>query len=233
MRVWFTTPVASESGSGENATSGLCSVAFALFRETRGIAIGDQAPETNPVFTIGHSNHSTERFFGLLKKYGIEAVVDTRSHPYSRHAPRFNASSLEAALSKEGFEYLFLGEELGGRPRGGEYYDDIGRVDYALVGCSRPFLDGISRLEKEIRARTVVLLCSEENPARCHRRLLVGRALEELGFTLRHIRGDGSIQIEGETNSGQPVLFPESEASPRKSIRSASRKRRHPSSSER
>jgi uncharacterized protein (DUF488 family) len=199
----------------------------------KGIAIRDHIPTTNPVFTIGHSNHSAERFLRLLKGYEIEVVVDTRSHPYSRHAPRFNARALEAALSKDGVGYLFLGGELGGRPEGEEYYDDNGRVDYALLGCSVPFLDGISRLEKEIRARTVVLLCSEENPARCHRRLLVGRALEELGFTLRHIRGDGSIQIEGETNSGQPVLFPESEASPRKSIRSASRKRRHPSSSER
>ena len=167
----------------------------------------------------------------MLKGYGIEVVVDTRSHPYSRHAPRFNASALEAALSKDGMGYLFLGGELGGRPEGEEYYDDIGRVDYAMLGCSGPFLDGIRRLEKEIRAHTVALLCSEENPIRCHRRLLVGRTLEELGVTLRHIRGDGSIQIEGETNGGQPVLFPESEARPRKSIRSASRKRRRPSSS--
>ena len=212
---------------------GLCSVPFAVFRGTRGIVIGDQGPETNPVFTVGHSNHSAERFFGLLKGYGIEVVVDTRSHPYSRHAPRFNARALEVALSKDGIEYLFLGVELGGRPRGEEYYDDTGRVDYAMLGCSGPFLDGISRLEKEIRARTVVLLCSEENPIRCHRRLLVGWALEELGFTLRHIRGDGSIQIEGETNGGQPALFRESEARPRKSTRSVSRKRRRPSSSDR
>jgi uncharacterized protein (DUF488 family) len=197
------------------------------------MVIGDQRPEMNPVFTIGHSNHSAERFFGLLKGYGIEVVVDTRSHPYSRHAPRFNASVLEAALARDGVGYLFLGGELGGRPEGEEFYDENGRVDYALLGCSGPFLDGISRLEGEILARTVALLCSEENPVRCHRRLLVGRALEEMGFTLRHIRGDGSIQIEGETNGGQPVLFPETEARPRKSIRSASRKRRRPSSSER
>jgi uncharacterized protein (DUF488 family) len=201
------------------------------FDRGKGSAIGDQGPDTNPVFTIGHSNHSAERFFGLLKGYGIEVVVDTRSHPYSRHAPRFNASVLEAALARDGVGYLFLGGELGGRPEGEEFYDGNGRVDYTLLGCSRPFLDGISRLEKEIRARTIVLLCSEENPIRCHRRLLVGRALEELGFTLRHIRGDGSIQIEDETNGGQPVLFPESEARPRKSIRSASRKKRRPSSS--
>jgi uncharacterized protein (DUF488 family) len=231
MRAELTMLDTGESGSGENAASGLFSVPFAEFRG-RGVVIGDQEPETNPVFTLGHSNHSAERFFGLLKEYGIEVVVDTRSHPYSRHAPRFNAHALQAALARDGVGYLFLGGELGGRPEGEEYYDDLGRVDYAMVGCSRPFLDGISRLEKEIRARTVALLCSEENPIRCHRRLLVGRALEELGFSLRHIRGDGSIQIEGETNGGQPVLFPESEASPRKSIRSVSRKSQRRSSSE-
>jgi uncharacterized protein (DUF488 family) len=186
----------------------------------------------NLAFTIGHSNHSAEKFVRLLKGYGIEVVVDTRSHPYSRHAPRFNASAIEAVLSKDDIGYVFLGGELGGRPEGGEFYDAQGRVDYALVGCSRPFLDGISSLEKELRTHTAALLCSEEDPARCHRRLLVGRALEERGFTLRHIRGDGSIQIEGETDGVQPILFPEREASPRKSIRSVSRKRRRPSSSE-
>jgi len=185
------------------------------------------------VFTIGHSNHSAEKFVRLLKVYGIEILIDTRSHPYSRHAPRFNARALEAVLSKDGIGYLFLGGELGGRPEGREFYDAKGRVDYALVGCSRPFLDGISRLEKEIRTHTVALLCSEEDPARCHRRLLAGRALEERGIMLRHIRGDGSVETERETDGGQPVLFPETEASPRKSIRSVSRKSRRPSSSER
>ena len=197
-----------------------------MVRKDQGSAAGPRS-----VFTIGHSNHAAERFFGLLRGHGIEVLVDTRSHPYSRHAPRFNARALEAVLSRDGMRYVFLGRELGGRPEGEEFYDAAGRVDYALVGRSRPFLDGISRLEQEIRASTVAVLCSEEDPARCHRRLLVGRALEEMGFTLRHIRGDGNIQIEGGTDGGQPVLFPETEARPRKSIRSASRKRRRPSSS--
>jgi uncharacterized protein (DUF488 family) len=184
------------------------------------------------VFTVGHSNHSAEKFAGLLKMHRIEILVDTRSRPYSRHAPRFNSRVLEAALAKDGIGYLFLGGELGGRPEGAEFYDAKGRVDYALVGCSRPFLDGISRLESEIRTRTAALLCSEEDPARCHRRLLVGRALEERGIMLRHIRGDGSIQTEDEMDGGQPILLPKSEASPRKSIRSVSRRRRRPSSSD-
>jgi uncharacterized protein (DUF488 family) len=199
------------------------------------LAIDDQwsAESRGSVFTVGHSNHSADKFAGLLRRHGIEAVVDTRSHPYSRHAPHFNAPSLEEILSKDGIGYLFFGGELGGRPQEEIFYDTEGRVDYTLVERSQPFLDGISRLEQEISARAVALLCSEEDPTRCHRRLLVGWALEERGFTLRHIRGDGSIHIEGEMDGGQPFLFPETEVSPRKSIRSASRKRRRPSSSER
>ena len=183
------------------------------------------------VFTIGHSNHSAEKFVGLLKGHGIEVLVDTRSRPYSRHAPHFNAGDIEATLSGDGIGYLFLGLELGGRPKGEEFYDAEGRVNYALVKRSQPFLDGIHRLEKEIQARRVALLCSEEDPAGCHRRLLVGRVLGERGVVVRHIRGDGSVQTEGEAAGYQPVLFPEAEVSVRKSIRLVSRKRRRPSSS--
>jgi uncharacterized protein (DUF488 family) len=168
-----------------------------------------------------------------LKGHGIEVLVDTRSRPYSRHAPHFNAKDIEAALSGDGIGYLFLGRELGGRPAGEEFYDAEGRVDYALVERSRPFLDGIHRLEKEIRARKVALLCSEEDPAGCHRRLLVGRILSGRGISVRHIRGDGSVQTEGEAAGDQSALFSDAEVSVRKSIRSVSRKRRRPSSSER
>jgi uncharacterized protein (DUF488 family) len=183
------------------------------------------------VFTVGHSNHAAEKFAVLLRRHGIEVLVDIRSRPHSRHAPQFNATGIEATLSGDGIRYLYLGMELGGRPEEDMFYDTEGRVDYALVGRSQPFLDGISRLEQEIRTSTVALLCSEEDPTHCHRRVLVGKALEELGFTPRHIRGDGSIHIEGEMDGGQPVLFPETEVSPRKSIRSVSRRRRRPSSS--
>jgi uncharacterized protein (DUF488 family) len=183
------------------------------------------------VFTIGHSNHSAKKFAGLLKEYGIEILVDTRSRPYSRHAPHFNAKDIEATLSSDGIGYLFLGRELGGRPEGEEFYDAKGRVHYALVERSQLFLDGIVWLEKEIQDHKVALLCSEEDPAGCHRRLLIGRVLSERRIAVWHIRGDGSVQIEGETAGDQPVLFPEAEVSARKSIRSVLRKRRHPSSS--
>ena len=185
------------------------------------------------MFTVGHSNHSAEYFAVLLRRHGIEVLVDIRSRPYSRHAPQFNATGIGAALSGDGIRYLYLGKELGGRPEEVMFYDAEGRVDYALVERSRPFLDGIKRVEWEIQGKRITLLCSEEDPARCHRRLLVGRALEERGITLRHIRGDGSVETDDEVDGGQPILFPKREASPRKSIRSVSRRGRRRSSSER
>jgi uncharacterized protein (DUF488 family) len=183
------------------------------------------------VFTIGHSNHSATKFVSLLEGYRVEVLVDTRSRPYSRHAPHFNIEDLKATLSGYGIGYLFLGLELGGRPGGKEFYDTRGRVDYTRVEKSRAFLDGIHRLEREILNRRVALLCSEEDPTGCHRRLLVGRALGERGVVVRHIRGDGDVQTEGETASRQPTLFPEVEVSVRKSIRSVSQRRRRPNSS--
>lgn len=193
--------------------------------------IAGGAPGRGAVFTIGHSNHSAAKFVGLLEGHRVEVLVDTRSRPYSRHAPHFNIEDLKATLSDYGIGYLFLGLELGGRPAGREFYDTRDRVDYTRVEKSRAFLDGIHRLEREILNRRVALLCSEEDPTGCHRRLLVGRVLSERGMAVRHIRGDGDVQTEGETASPQPTLFPEAEVSVRKSIRSVSRRRRRPNSS--
>ncbi len=189
------------------------------------------ASERRIVFTIGHSNHSAEKFVGLLKEHGIEVVADVRSQPYSRHAPHFNAKYIEAVLLENGIGRLFLGSELGGRPKTEEFYDEDGRVDYARIERSRPFFDGIQQLERGIQHRRIALLCSEEDPGGCHRRLLIGRVLIERGISIRHIRGDGSVQTEGETSDGQPVLFPDLEVSVRKSIQSVSPRRRRPSSS--
>ncbi len=176
-----------------------------------------------------------EKFTGLLKEHAVEVLVDTRSHPYSRRAPHFNAGEIKASLSGAGIEYVFLGEGLGGRPRGEEFYDAQGRVDYALLAGSAPFLRGLSWLERGIRERRIALLCSEENPAGCHRRLLVGRVLAGRGVVVRHIRGDGGVQTEDELLlvGGQPALFRDAEVTVWKSIRSVLRRKRRPSSSER
>ena len=82
------------------------------------------------VLTIGHSNHSTERFLALLLERGVDEVVDVRSSPFSRFTPQFNHDALGDALHEAGIDYVFLGGELGGRPMDASCYDSDGRVMY-------------------------------------------------------------------------------------------------------
>jgi uncharacterized protein (DUF488 family) len=187
----------------------------------------------NPrVLTIGHSNHTVEHFLSLLKAHAVLVVVDTRSQPYSKYATQFDHEALKLALQDAGIRYLFLGRELGGRPEGDEFYDGDGHVLYDRVASTSLFQEGLSRLERGIREYKVALLCAEENPAACHRRLLVGRVLVDRGIHVEHIRGDGRIQTEQEVaaevdpNRDQLTLFQKVEAEPWKSIPSVLRKKR-------
>jgi uncharacterized protein (DUF488 family) len=195
-------------------------------------------PGERHLFTIGHSNHPLEKFIALLRRHGVEVVVDTRSQPYSRHAPHFNRDALRAALAGAGIRYSFLGEELGGRPRGEEYYDAEGHVRYDRVAAADFFQSGIARVKRGAAKYRLALLCAEENPEGCHRRLLIARVLCGDGFTVDHIRGDGRLEREREFSSvangslpTQGTLFDVPEERPWRSIRSVLPRRALPNSS--
>jgi uncharacterized protein (DUF488 family) len=189
------------------------------------------------VLTIGHSNHSMEHFVSLLRRHGIQVLVDARSQPYSKYATQFDQEPLKVALQDAGIRYLYLGRELGGRPDRDEFYDTEGHVLYDRVAATGDFQEGLLRLERGIREYCVVLLCAEENPAACHRRLLVGRVLGTRGIQVDHIRGDARVQTEEEVgaeldpNRDQLTLFQKAEAEPWKSIPSVLRKKRPNNSS--
>ncbi len=153
-----------------------------------------EAEEKKILFTIGHSNLDLGTFINLLKVNRIEVLVDVRSQPYSRFASQFNKANIQKAVQANGMKYLFLGEELGGRPKEKEFYDPEGHVLYSRIAQSALFTDGIARLIKGIRDYRIAIMCSEENPVNCHRRFLVGRVLADHGVTIQHIRKDGRIQ---------------------------------------
>jgi uncharacterized protein (DUF488 family) len=184
------------------------------------------------VYTIGHSNQSVEHFLGLLKTNGIEVIVDARSQPYSKYASQFDHDRLKGSLQEAGIRYLYLGRELGGRPERAEFYDGDGHVLYDRVAATSLFQEGLLRLERGIREYKVAIVCAEENPAACHRRLLVGRVLLNHGIQVEHIRGDGRIQTEEEVaaevnpDRDQLSLFQKVELEPSKSISSVLRKKR-------
>ena len=155
------------------------------------------------VFTVGHSNVSQEVFLALLKSHDIEVLVDVRSAPYSKYVPHFNGDTLKQAVADAGIKYLYLGRELGGRPREQRFYDADGHVRYDRIAESPEFREGIERLLRGIREHRVALMCNEEDPHECHRRLLVGRVLTGRGVAVLHIRGGGHIQAEAELSEAE------------------------------
>ncbi|HEX5164168.1 MAG TPA: DUF488 domain-containing protein [Thermomicrobiales bacterium] len=150
------------------------------------------------VYTVGHSNQPAEEFLDLLRQHEIEVVVDVRSSPFSRFVPQFNKRELQATVREAGFQYVYLGRELGGRPDpGSDLIDDEGHAIYGLIAETNAFNDGLRRLLEGIGRYRVALMCSEEDPTDCHRRLLVARVLIlDHGIDVRHIRGDGRIDTE-------------------------------------
>lgn len=150
------------------------------------------------IFTIGHSNNSIEHFLSLLEQHNIDVVVDVRSSPFSKFANQFNKQNLDLSIANARKKYLFLGRELGGMPKDDIYYDDEGFVLYWKIAESELFQHAISRICKGIASYTVALMCGEENPSNCHRRLLVGRVLNGYGAELLHIRGSGLVQTDDE-----------------------------------
>lgn len=152
--------------------------------------------ETHRVLTIGHSKHPIEKFLGLLRQHGVDVLVDARSQPFSRFSPQFSRKALERAVTEASIRYLFMGDLLGGRPEPRECYDAEGTVDYDRVEVQEFYQRGIDRLLDGIARFRVCLLCAEEDPLHCHRRLLVTRTLVRRGVEVRHIRGSGAVETE-------------------------------------
>jgi len=177
-----------------------------------------------PIYTIGHSNHTLDAFLDLLRLHRIEVLIDTRSVPYSRFAPQFNRDALKAAVLGQGMRYGFYGKELGGRPEGDEFYDAQGHVLYSEVAQSPPFQDGLARLIQGAQQYRVALLCSEEDPNVCHRRLLITRVLDGLGVEVAHIRGDGRLESERELQTEEARLARERELQAQEKQLAAERK---------
>ena len=168
-------------------------------------------------FTIGHSNNNFEAWLALVRRHQIQVVVDTRSSPYSKYVPQFDRELVQRSLEQAGVRYLFLGDDLGGRPANPAYYDGSGHVLYSRLRDDAHFQAAIARLESGMERFSVALLCGEEDPAHCHRRLLIGRVLSERGHTMLHIRGDGRLDSDESVAAearkplvaDQPALFAE------------------------
>jgi uncharacterized protein (DUF488 family) len=157
------------------------------------------------LYTLGHGNHSIEYLIRLLEENGVMTLVDVRTAPYSRFHPQFNKGNLETALPQRYIQYVFAGKYLGGRPSDPTLYknralpaegvDYLHEVDYPEIMRRDWFQRAIQRLLQIADEQTTAILCSEEDPAACHRHHLIAKYLVENHpeINVRHIRGDGTV----------------------------------------
>jgi uncharacterized protein (DUF488 family) len=161
-----------------------------------------------PIFTIGHSTRSIEELLALLAENGVEVLMDVRRFPGSRRHPQFSRDALAAALAGAGIEYLHeprLGGRRAARP---DSPHTAWRVEafrgYADHMETEEFQAALERLIRLSRDRSVVILCAEAVPWRCHRRL-ISDALVARGIEVRHILSPGRSDLH-ELDSNARVL---------------------------
>lgn len=146
------------------------------------------------VFTIGHSNYSIDRLIEMLRHFNINCVVDIRGTPYSKYNVQFDKEAIRYSLTKAGFIYIYMAKELAAKRLNKISYNNEGYADFEKVIHEHDFKKGIERLKDGCRkGYKIAILGAMQDPIRCHRSILVGRALREYGFNVEHILDDYSI----------------------------------------
>jgi uncharacterized protein (DUF488 family) len=139
------------------------------------------------IWTIGHGTRPVEELASMLKNAGVQVVIDVRAHPGSRRHPQFNRVALEGSLAGHGIRYQWEGSALGGfrRPRPSSRNTGLRNESfrgYADYMDSEEFAAGAGRLIERARETRLAMMCAEQHPSRCHRRLisdwLVSREVE-------------------------------------------------------
>jgi len=157
------------------------------------------------LLTVGHSNHELERLIALLTTHQVTALADVRSRPRSGFSPQFNAEPLAASLRRQGIRYVPMGDQLGGQPEDRSLWRE-GRPDFAAMSQTSQLHQGLERLETGIaRGERICLMCSEEDPAICHRHRLLYPLIAARGIEVMHIRGDGSLERPEVTETRVPA----------------------------
>ncbi len=126
------------------------------------------------IYTIGFTKKSASDFFELLMGSGAKRLIDVRLNNVSQLAGFAKKDDLEYLLNKIcGIEYVHLPELAPTKEMLNDYrkehhdWDTYQSQFLALIDERR-----IEKLEMRETVANGCLLCSEEKPEHCHRRLV-------------------------------------------------------------
>jgi uncharacterized protein (DUF488 family) len=143
------------------------------------------------LFTIGFTKKSAERFFTLLCEAGVERVIDARLNNVSQLAGFAKRDDLRFFLKAIcGIDYVHLPELAPTK----EILEEFRSSNEDWPTYEREFLKLIASRQVEKRiARNLLhhgcLLCSEEAPDHCHRRIVAEYLRDKWGkLDITHLR---------------------------------------------
>ena len=128
------------------------------------------------MMTIGHSTLPIDSFLRALKENGCSLLVDVRRFPGSRRYPQYSQRQLFSALEGEGVQAVWR-EGLGGRRAPDKDSINTGWRNQSFRGYAdymqtRDFADQIDWLMDQQKLNSIVIMCAEAVPWRCHRSLI-------------------------------------------------------------
>ena len=142
------------------------------------------------VYTIGFTKKGAEQFFGILRKAGIKRLLDVRLN---------NSSQLAGFAKKEDLAF-FLKEICGAEyvhepllAPTQEILDDFKKNKGKWSDYEPAFLALMherkieDKIDPQLFKTPTVLLCSEDTPGHCHRRLVLEYLNEKWGNTMNVI----------------------------------------------
>jgi uncharacterized protein (DUF488 family) len=128
------------------------------------------------MMTIGHSTLPISSFLRALQENGCGLLVDVRRYPGSRRYPQYGQRQLFSSLEEEGIQAVWR-EGLGGRRAVDKNTINNGWLNSSFRGYAdymqtREFADQIDWLMGQQELSSVVIMCAEALPWRCHRSLI-------------------------------------------------------------
>lgn len=143
------------------------------------------------LFTIGFTKKTAEKFFTELQSHGVKRIIDVRLNNVSQLAGFTKRDDLRYfANTICQIEYLHL-VELAPTSSILDPYKKRKEIDWRTY--ERNFMDLMEKrqIEKTLQRETIdgaCLLCSEEKPHHCHRRLVAEYLRDKWGgIEIEHI----------------------------------------------
>ena len=151
------------------------------------------------LFTFGHGTQTEDEITELVKRSGLERVVDVRTVPKSRMHPWVWSDRMAVWIpERTDAEYVWE-RDLGGfrTPHPTSHHTALRNPSfrgYADYMETERFLSALARLVESLTQRKTAIMCSETLWWRCHRRLVADAATLLHAVNVFHLMPGGKPQ---------------------------------------